>query len=927
MPYYYYDYGGVMLKLVDITKEYKVEEESILALHGVSIEFRKSEFVSILGPSGCGKTTLLNIIGGLDRYTSGDIQIDGVSTKEFDDVDWDTYRNRKIGFVFQSYNLIPHMTVFKNVVMGLTLAGVNKDERKRRAMAALKNVGLENQARKKPNQLSGGQMQRVAIARALVNDPEIILADEPTGALDSESGIQVMDLLKEVSRDRLVIMVTHNPVLAEEYSTRIVYLKDGEVEGDTKPFTPNDAETEKLFAHAGANANVQKSLDLAASDFVAGAVKPELAQALSADVVESDSEVGADNGGAAGEKSAHKEQGAKKCAHERKPTRWEKYFRKVKEKDKSSMKLGTAINLSFTNLLSKKGRTLLTSIAGSIGIIGIILVLALSSGVNGYVTSIEENALSQYPIEITESGNDVGSIIDALTSENKSQREDYPDTSTVYVQKVLANLFSNLNLLAAPNDLAKLKVYLDENFDETLGQVKYDYGTDFNVYSNNGKDAQGEYHYNRVHPFIDVMSDLAGDGVSNIAKIEEYASMIDAWDEMSTNQTLLNQQYDLLGSSRWPTAANEIVVVLDEKNQLNDYTLFMLGLITGDDFAKVMNSDFAANTTYAVDDLLNLNYTILTNSDKMYKADDGYWYKTDEKMIDDNYVETYGYQLDVVGVVRPKSGAVVTSINSSVAYTHALTEVLIERAEKSDIVKEIKAAFKGIEDDEVPIGEGYKFDGIDGEPVTIGSNHRVTRKNLSELLRSLGIADLNKPSSIRIFCADFDSKDKIISLLDGYRDAGNELNYTDYLEMIMGYIQTMTDTVTGALIGFSAISLIVSTIMIAIIIYTSVLERQKEIGVLRSLGARKKDISRVFLAESSMIGINAGILGLIISLVVCAIGNVVLAMVLNIQNLVQVQWWHCVMMLVISVLLSMFAGFIPSRIASNKDPAIALRSE
>jgi putative ABC transport system permease protein len=901
-----------MLKLVDITKEYKVDEESILALHGVSIEFRKSEFVSILGPSGCGKTTLLNIVGGLDRYTSGDIQIDGISTKEYDDVDWDTYRNRKIGFVFQSYNLIPHMSVFKNVVMGLTLAGVSIEERKRRAMAALKNVGLENQARKRPNQLSGGQMQRVAIARALVNDPEIILADEPTGALDSESGIQVMDLLKEVSRDRLVIMVTHNPVLAEEYSTRIVYLKDGEVEGDTKPFTETDAQNEKLQCDVS---------DIIEADLL------ELDQAVSADIMSEgvDDALKTDKADVQAAKASKKE--TKKCPTAPKPSRWQKYFWKVKEKDKSSMKLGTAINLSFTNLLSKKGRTLLTSIAGSIGIIGIILVLALSTGVNAYVTRIEENALSQYPIEIKRNGSDLGSVIDMLTMGNDSKRGDYPNTDKVYVQSVLSNLLTNLNLLKTENDLESLKKFLDANFDENLGQVKYDYGTDFNVYSNNG---EGDSTYYRVHPFLDVMQDLAGGesgfDIGSIGNVDEYAKMLDAWDEMSTNQVLLNQQYDLLGASRWPTSYNEIIVVLDEKNQLNDYTLFMLGLITGDNFMDVLDDEFA-NRTYSVDDMLNLNYYILSNTDKMHKADDGKWYKYDEDDIDNAYVEENGIQLKVVGVVRPKKGAVVTSINSSVAYTHALTEFLIERATQSDIVQEIYDLDTRPNEIIVPIGEGFKFNSDTGSEVTLKSDGKLLSDNLDALLRSLGVADLERPSAIRIYSADFASKDAIIDLLDQYRATGKELNYTDYLEMIMGYIQTMTNTVTGALIAFSAISLIVSTIMIAIIIYTSVLERQKEIGVLRSLGARKKDISRVFLAESSMIGINAGILGLIISAVLGVIGNVVLALVVNIQNLVQIQWWHCVMMLAISILLSMFAGFIPSRIASNKDPAIALRSE
>ncbi|MEG1663372.1 MAG: ABC transporter ATP-binding protein, partial [Clostridia bacterium] len=395
-----------MLKLVDITKEYKVDEESILALHGVDIEFRKCEFVSILGPSGCGKTTLLNIIGGLDRYTSGDIQVEGISTKQYDDVDWDTYRNRKIGFVFQSYNLIPHLTIIKNVSMSLTLAGVNKDEAKSRALEALRKVGLDSQARKKPNQLSGGQMQRVAIARALVNNPEIILADEPTGALDSESGIQIMDLLKEVAEDRLVIMVTHNPLLAEDYSTRIVYLKDGEVVNDTMPY---DCSIEKKAAVEQTTA--------------------EAVSSVSVDAVADD--------------ASAKEKDKKPCCccstKPQKQSRFQIMQLKRRAQDRSSMKVKTAISLSFTNLLSKKGRTLLTCIAGSIGIIGILLVMSLSAGIDGYVTKLEENALSQYPIQISEKNVDLTSVMQVLTPSD-SGRQDYPGGETIYTQGILANI-------------------------------------------------------------------------------------------------------------------------------------------------------------------------------------------------------------------------------------------------------------------------------------------------------------------------------------------------------------------------------------------------------------------------------------------------------------------------------------------------------
>lgn len=573
-----------MLKLIDITKEYVIEkdEEKVLALNNVSIEFRKNEFVSILGPSGCGKTTLLNIIGGLDRYTSGDIQIDGVSTKDFDDVDWDTYRNRRIGFVFQSYNLIPHMNILKNVAMSLTLAGVEKEERKRRALEALDKVGLASQASKKPNQLSGGQMQRVAIARALVNNPEIILADEPTGALDSESGIQVMDLLKEVAEDRLVVMVTHNPSLAEEYSTRIVYLKDGEVVGDSMPYDSKD-ELEELECRLGENV-VEEVVEEVERDDVAG----ELSEKEVVEIVE------------------------KKTEEPKKKKTFRERFQKYKKADKCAMKLSTAISLSWNNLLAKKGRTLLTSIAGSIGIIGIILVLSLSNGAAGYVRGLEESALSTYPLTIGKTNTDPSAILSMLMN-NDEERPSNPDTDEIYTAKMLGKVVSQLSTLLAENDLVQLKKYIDENFDDSLATVKYNYGVSFNAFKedpNNEKlvsdymqknpDATLEEakaaaeRYMKVSPYTETMNsvldmlpdsikdmDIGGSSLNDMLKkfTTSGGSMMNSWAEMSSNQKLLESQYELVGNdSRWPTSATEVVVVVDKSNQLLDYQLFMLGL-------------------------------------------------------------------------------------------------------------------------------------------------------------------------------------------------------------------------------------------------------------------------------------------------------------------------------------------------------------
>ncbi len=560
-----------MLKLLDITKEYIVEKESTLALRGVSIEFRKNEFVSILGPSGCGKTTLLNIIGGLDRYTAGDIQIDGISTKQYDDVDWDTYRNRKIGFVFQSYNLIPHMNILKNVAMSLTLAGVDREERRERALEALRKVGLENQARKRPNQLSGGQMQRVAIARALVNNPDIILADEPTGALDSESGIQVMDLLKEVAEDRLVIMVTHNPMLAEEYSTRIVYLKDGEVEGDTMPYNSDEegkAEDNNNDLSGGADGT---SLELfGSSEAKEGAEAVAIADAMP------DVDV-----------AAPVKKKSRSCERFEKLKR---FLWKRRQLDKSAMKLSTAISLSWNNLLSKKGRTLLTSIAGSIGIIGIILVLSLSNGAKLYIRNLEESALSTYPLTVNKTNMDITSIMNMLMGGNNKGDGKF-DEGTITTEQVLGGVLSNLTSLTKENDLHSLKKYIDGNFDSDLASVKYNYGTTFNAFAedpaNEKEPDETKHKYMKVNPYSEMMYSVFDEVVEELDWLKDLtvnimgqemnindmlgylAGMVgESWAEISDNQKLLNNQYDLVGNSRWPQKENEIVVVVNDNNTL-----------------------------------------------------------------------------------------------------------------------------------------------------------------------------------------------------------------------------------------------------------------------------------------------------------------------------------------------------------------------
>ena len=933
-----------MLKLIDITKEYVVDkdEEKVLALNKVSIEFRKNEFVSILGPSGCGKTTLLNIIGGLDRYTSGDIQIDGVSTKDYDDVDWDTYRNRRIGFVFQSYNLIPHMNILKNVAMSLTLAGVEKEERKRRALEALEKVGLASQARKKPNQLSGGQMQRVAIARALVNNPEIILADEPTGALDSESGIQVMDLLKEVAQDRLVVMVTHNPSLAEEYSTRIVYLKDGEVVGDSMPYDSSE-EVENPCASAG-------------EDGVSVIDENEVANACNAD-------------------ASKKEAPRKKSFKER--------FLKYKKADKCSMKLSTAINLSWNNLLAKKGRTLLTSIAGSIGIIGIILVLSLSNGAAKYVQGLEESALSTYPLTIGQTNTDPSAILQMLMT-TEEERPSNPNTDEIYTAKMLGKVVSQLGTLLAKNDLVQLKKYIDENFDDSLATVKYNYGVSFNAFIEdpNNENLVEKYkqanpeatdeeakaaaeRYMKVNPYTETMNkvlDMLPDGIKNMDMggstlndmlnmfTRSGSTMVNSWAEMSSNQKLLESQYELVGeNSRWPSSATEIVVVVDKSNQLLDYQLFMLGLQSEDDVIKAIMDSHWADYKTSVEELLSLEYKLLADADYLEEDEEEKWVDTDGDGVKDttwtghNHAEQNKKWIDdkdpvtvkVVGVIRPREGVSVTSIGGVIGYTSALNELLIERASNHDAVvrmNELKALAEDDLDDSYKSPINFDYSTTNGTQVklTAGDKIEFTEGNNTDLtvMRKLGVANLEEPVSIEFYCSSFESKEKIVAFIDKYNaETGASVSYGDSLSTIMSFVNTMVTTITGVLVAFAAISLIVSTIMIAIIIYTSVLERRKEIGVLRSIGARKKDISRVFLAESAILGGYSGLIGIIISVMFSFAGSAILKVVFKIGGLMSISWWQCLVMFAISILLSMFAGFIPSRIAAKKDPAIALRSE
>ena len=924
-----------MLKLLNITKEYRIDDNDVtLALNNVSIEFRQNEFVSILGPSGCGKTTLLNIVGGLDRYTSGDIQVDGVSTKEFDDVDWDTYRNQRIGFVFQSYNLIPHMNILKNVALCLTLAGVSKEERIERAMEALRKVGLADQAKKRPNQLSGGQAQRVAIARALVNNPDIILADEPTGALDTESGLQVMELLKEVASDRLVVMVTHNPQLAEEYSTRIVYLKDGEVVGDTMPYDGTAEEAEEVA--------------------VVDAVEEAQAETPA----------------------------PKKATFKDKMKKLSEKIEKFKKHDKASMKLSTAISLSWNNLISKKGRTFLTSVAGSIGIIGIILVLSLSSGASAFIASMEEDALSTYPLTVNKSSLQIEEVLSKLMSGGEACEEHVDANSDGYcdqcnidinagydvtVLSALGELIPGLTSgeFGGENDLHAFKKYIEENFDDAIATVKYDYGTTFNVYAedpkNNERPAE-EQIYMKINPYVEAMYSVLEDmdEIDSETKLNIFgmeitinealpllASMLgDSWAEMSTNQELLDSQYDVK-AGRWPTSKDEVVVVLTRDGKLIDYQLFMLGLKSQDDVSQALvDGKTFSSVGFKYEELLGKSYKVLTNADYLIpnvdkdgnpilSANGGpTWAHMPKSTLDKDFIESNAsMDVKIVGVVQPKEGANALSINGVVGYTKELGDYLLEKAETHEAVQAQIAAY------EKAVAEGkdmYKsvlsYTISSTDELRVGHVINIETKDRHDvILRTLGVVDLDYPLAIEFYCSSFESKEAVEAFIKEYNekqtDPSKQIQYSDSLSSMMSFVNTMAEVITGVLVAFAAISLVVSTIMIAIIIYTSVLERRKEIGVLRSIGARKKDVARVFLAESAILGGYSGVIGVVVSCLISLAGSAILKSVFGIANIMQVEWWHAVMMLGISVLLSMLAGFVPSRVAAKKDPAIALRSE
>ncbi len=861
-----------MLQLKNITKDYLSGDQTVHALKGIDIEFRKSEFVSILGPSGCGKTTLLNIIGGLDRYTSGDLIINGKSTKEFKDRDWDAYRNYSVGFVFQSYNLIPHQTVLANVELALTLSGVGKKERRAKAIKSLEDVGLKEQIHKKPNQLSGGQMQRVAIARALVNDPDIILADEPTGALDTETSVQIMEILKNISKDKLIVMVTHNPDLAEKYSSRVIKALDGKVISDSNPYTEDDKKNEgELKAKTG----------------------------------------------------------------------------------KTSMNFFTALSLSLNNLMTKKGRTFLTAFAGSIGIIGIALILSLSHGVNNYIAKVQEDTLSNYPLTIYEESVDASSIMEVFMNDESKEYND----DKIHSKQLVGKVFDKISKEVQRNNLKDFKKYIDETDNDIKkysNAVQYGYGLTLNVYKENID--EGAVQVNPSTTFQKL-----GMTESSEESVYMMGNSMDVWTEMMDNDELLKSQYDVI-SGKWPESYNEVMLIVNENNEISDYTLYSLGIKNQNELTEKIHKIMAGeqieelkDETYTCEDFIGLTYKVLLNTD-YYTKNGNTWSsrRNDEAYIKEKIATAQ--EVKIVGVVKPKEEATATSMGDVgiVAYRKELTEYIINKINETEIAKEQRAnpninVFTGKEF--AVVGEGSS-NGFDYSSLTpeeqaqmanlsqeelagvIASYTDMSNSTYEENLSKLGICDLDSPSSINIYPIDFESKDKITADIERYneqkRNEGKEndvIQYTDMVATMMTSVTVIVNMISYVLIAFVSISLIVSSIMIGIITYISVLERIKEIGILRSIGASKKDISRVFNAETFIVGLVAGLIGIGITVLLNFPINSVIKNVADVSNLAKLPVVGGIILIIISMILTMIAGLIPAKIASKKDPVEALRSE
>ena len=950
-----------MLNLKSIKKDYVTSSETVHALKGVSISFRKTEFVSILGPSGCGKTTLLNIIGGLDHYTDGDLMIGERSTKEYGDRDWDVYRNHRVGFIFQSYNLIPHQTVLGNVELALTIAGISKEERIERAKLALDRVGLKDQYYKRPNQLSGGQCQRVAIARALVNDPEILLADEPTGALDTVTSVQIMDLIKEISEERLVVMVTHNPELAKQYSTRIVRLLDGEIIEDTDPMTEEEIEAEISEEHAKA-----------AEELAVLNALPE-------------------------------EEKKKKIKQQK------------KKREKAKMSFFTAFKLSARNLLSKKGRTAMVGFAGSIGIIGIALVLAFSAGIKGYIASMQDDMLSGNPIEISEVGFNTSALNDIMGDMTEKDIEKLKDkvyiTSTV---ENLAEMSDRLEKIFAANTITReyvdyVKAMPKDAYEAML--LSYGINMSVNLFTDFSYDKNGEVpkEHISVQRLIDIYSSVLGEtDYKNYASFIPY--LVPSMQQAPNNPDYILSQYDLLGGSEIADEAHEIMLVLNPDEEISDLLLAAFGYYTQEEFLAIVDKataedpeNYASKALYReyfeYDELLGKKFvwypadTLFTSTEgnPMAQAMNGS-YQYNSKFEGDD-IGKNGKELTVVGILTPKENVSYGSISSGIYYTEALTNYMLESNRNSSFINDYLLSDLSVEeigaktfpipnpedpskptvinlnysyiynytyrydDPTTPENEAKDADGNFVDKATMGvispkqtsmsptalmggSGENTVESSRNALIRNLAGNDL--ANSILIFPKSFDEKNKVTEYLDAWnseeseitvggvvipKDDRSHVTYTDTLELIINMINTMIDVISYALIAFTSVSLVVSTVMIGIITYVSVVERIKEIGVIRSLGGRKKDVRHLFNAETFIIGLLAGLFGIGATYLISAIVNLILKPLIGYSSIAALPLSQAVILVVLSIGLTLISGLIPASSAAKKDPVVALRTE
>jgi len=1009
-----------LLELKNIVKEYPAGDGKVEALKGIDLTFRESEFVSILGPSGCGKTTLLNLVGGLDQYTSGDLVINGISTKDFKDRDWDTYRNHSVGFVFQSYNLIPHQSVLQNVELALTVSGVSKAERRARAIQTLEQVGLGDQLKKKPNQMSGGQMQRVAIARALVNDPDIILADEPTGALDTETSVQVMEILKEISKNRLIVMVTHNPELAETYSSRTIRMLDGCITDDSAPLSATEINSAKTNS-------------------------------------------------------------AQKSAQKRKDK-------------KPSMSFGTAFMLSLKNLFTKKGRTMLTAFAGSIGIMGIALILAVSQGMTAYIDTVQEDALSSYPLSIQQTSIDMSSLMETFM--NVRTAEITHENDAVYKKSAIYDMLTALNSIESnENDLKSFKKYLeaemlkdeeDGGLAQALTGVQYTYGLDLLVYT---KNVDGDIIHSDTQELLrSMLTDYMGSGAaSSLTSGSSGGSMFGGmgamssmggmgmmsqtlWQEMLTGtkgepvNELLTKQYDIVYGA-WPNDYNEIVLVLDENHELDDLSLYALGLESKESIDAIMDSAINGteltkdNHSWSYEDICNSEFRVILNSECFsYDESTGLYNDLRETDAGLRFLYDNAMTLRVVGIIRPNENAQTTMLTGSIAYTSALTQHVVEQSKKAPVIADqlsqedvdvltglpfpnnvsnladeekeqdfrthiaglttkaqadayvsimsmppqdllesktaeamanftradieaamaqgmsaqmgmdvatIQAYIETMSDEDiaelfaVSMAEQIKAQYAAGvqEQLAMMSEAQLagalamalpdyttaqcavyydelmefSPSSYEDNLAKIGYVDMDSPTSVNIYASTFKNKDIIEDAIAAYNDDVEELSqihYTDYVGIMMSSITTIIDAITYVLLAFVAISLVVSSIMIGVITLISVQERTKEIGILRAIGASKSDVSGMFNAETVIIGFASGLLGVSVTILLCVPINIILHHLTGLANLNAFLPWQAAGVLVgISILLSLIAGFIPSRSAAKKDPVVALRTE